>query len=451
MLSSNDVLWQTVLGEIEVIVSGASYSTWFKNTKLLAYEDHKAVIGVPNIFTKRQLEDKYSNLISKIMHKNGASVNNLSYSVHLTTTIPKTPANPPSAGPSLVSPIPAQTASPPPTSSLNKRYTFSNFVVGSSNELAYAAAQAIVREPGERYNPFFVYGGVGLGKTHLIQAVGNEIKKRHPDFVVEYVTSERFQNEFVASILKNSKTLSHKYRRADVLIVDDMQFIAGKEKTQEEFFHTFNTLHQENKQIIISSDKPPKAIPTLEERLRSRFEWGMTADIQAPDLETRMAIIQSKAAESRVDVPPEVVEYLASNIASNIRELEGALTKLLVHCEMRGTSPNLEMTQHMLASSQIKSKHLTPKNIIDKTARFFNISSTEITGPKRDKEIVEPRQVAMYLMRTELHLSFPQVAKQLGRSDHSTAIHSVDKIERALNENHYLRQKVLELKEKLYV
>ncbi len=447
-MSNNDVLWQTVLGEIEVVLSGATFSTWFKNTSLLSADSGNALIGVPNIFTKKQFEEKYRGLIEKTLRKNGVDLKSLNFKVALNSNVKR--VAPP--GPNLVNPVPgSRPAVEPPRSTLNKRYTFSNFIVGGSNELAYAAAQAIAREPGERYNPFFVYGGVGLGKTHLIQAIGNEIKSRQPDFVIEYVTSERFKNEFVASILRNTKNFSHKYRNVDVLIIDDMQFIAGKEKTQEEFFHTFNTLHQNNKQIIISSDKPPKAIPTLEERLRSRFEWGMSADIQAPDFETRMAIIQAKTAHYAVAMPVEVIEYIAANIQSNIRELEGAITKLLAHCEMRGAQPTVEMAENLLTSTGVKSKHLTPKHIIDKTARYFNLSITEITGPKRDKEIVEPRQIAMYLMRTELHLSFPQVAKQLGRSDHSTAMHSVDKIEKALTENQQMRQKVLELKEKLYV
>lgn len=438
----SDGLWPAVLGEIELSVSRASFVTWFKNTTLLKQDEGKLTVGVPNIFTKRQFEDKFNRLIMKILKKNGVDVRSVHYEVHLSTSRPLSTA----PTPNLVAPVP--NAKPANRSSLNDRYNFDSFVVGASNELAYAAAQAIAREPGTKYNPFFVYGGAGLGKTHLIQAIGNEIRKREPEVSIEYVTSERFKNEFVASILSNNKTFFNKYRTVDVLIVDDMQFIAG-EKTQEEFFHTFNALYQNNKQIIMSSDKPPKAIPGLAERLRSRFEWGMNADIQAPDFETRLAIIQSKAAEHNTKLPSDISEYLANHIQANIRELEGALTKLLAHCEMRQVKPTLELVQQMVSPTP-ETRQLSARQLLERTARFFNVSVEELLGPKRDREIVEPRQVAMYLMRTELHLSFPQVAKQVGRSDHSTAMHSVDKIERAVSGNHYLRAKVLELKEKLY-
>jgi chromosomal replication initiator protein len=441
-----EIIWQTVLDEIELNVSRANFTTWFKKTALLSRNEEQVTIGVPSIFAKKQFEDKFNKLIVNTLKKNDVSVSKVQYVVQSfakdTSVI--------TAQPTLTPPYIHPAAKPKTSSALNAKYTFDNFVVGSSNELAYAAAQAIVRDPGAKYNPFFIYGGVGLGKTHLIQAIGNEILHRTPSARIEYITCERFAKEFVASILQK-QTFSNHYRNADVLIIDDIQFISGKEKTQEEFFHVFNALHQNNKQIIISSDKSPKAIPTLEERLRSRFEWGMTADIQAPDYETRIAIIQSKASKAGIDLSSEIAEFLASQIKSNIRELEGVLTKLIAHCEMRREAPSMDLVTHMISPSEGRNRNITPRQIVDKTARFFNISPEELSSAKRDKLIIEPRQIAMYLLRTELHLSFPQIAKQVGRSDHSTAIHSVSKIEKAITNNHYLRQRVFELKEKLYV
>jgi chromosomal replication initiator protein len=337
-------------------------------------------------------------------------------------------------------------------SGLNPKYTFDTFIVGSSNELAYTACQAIANNPGTKYNPLFLYGGVGLGKTHLIQAVGNGVAHRNPDARILYISSETFVNEFLDSIRFKKKGFADKYRNVDVLIIDDIQFIAGKEATQEGFFHTFNALHQTNKQIVISSDKPPKSIPTLEERLRSRFEWGMTIDIQMPDFETRCAILQTKANQTDVTLDRETVEYIASHVQTNIRELEGALNQLLAFCEMRGVKPDIQTASGLLGNVRAsRPHHITAKQVIDKTARHFQIESTDIVSPKRDKHIVVPRQIAMYLLRSELHLSFPKIAVELGRKDHTTAIHSVEKIEKAIKLDYIVRQQVTEIREKLYV
>jgi chromosomal replication initiator protein len=335
---------------------------------------------------------------------------------------------------------------------LNPKYTFDTFIVGSSNELAYTACMAVANNPGTKYNPLFLYGGVGLGKTHLIQAVGNGIVANDPDATILYISSETFVNEFLDSIRFKKKGFADRYRNVDVLIIDDMQFIAGKEKTQEEFFHTFNALHQANKQIIISSDKPPKSIPTLEERLRSRFEWGMTIDIQMPDFETRCAILQTKANQGDVTLDRETVEYIASHVQTNIRELEGALNQLLAFCEMRGVKPDVQTASGLLGNVRAtRPHHITAKQVIDKTAKHFQIDATDIVSPKRDKHIVVPRQIAMYLLRSELHLSFPKIAVELGRKDHTTAIHSVEKIEKAVKLDYIIRQQVTEIREKLYV
>ncbi|HEX3081978.1 MAG TPA: chromosomal replication initiator protein DnaA, partial [Candidatus Saccharimonadia bacterium] len=345
------------------------------------------------------------------------------------------------------------TAAPAGRSNLNPRYTFENFVVGSSNDFAHAACQAVAKSPGTKYNPLFIYGGVGLGKTHLMQAVGNEILRRDPSKRIEYVTIEGFTNEFINSISKKkNESFVEKYRNVDVLIIDDMQFLAGKEKTQDEFFHTFNALHQANKQIIISSDKPPKQLVMLEDRLISRFEMGITVDIQPPDLETRSAIIQSKAASMGIVLPLEVVDYIARHAQSNIRELEGILTKVLADREHNGAEPSLARIQHLLAAdvaARPKARPMSPKAIIERVAAYFDLQTSDIIGAKRDKEIVVPRQITMYLLREELGLSFPKIAAAIGGRDHTTAMHSVTKIEKLIEADDGLRTDVQAIRDRL--
>ncbi len=447
-----NALWQTVLGEIELSVSRASFVTWFKNTELIDNDGGNITIGVPNIFAKQQLEIKFAEQISGILNKNGVSVQSLSFAISSSVKKPRTTdrAASATATPTFIATTePKRTSTP--SNALNPRYTFETFIVGSSNELAYSACMAAAREPGTKYNPLFLYGGVGLGKTHLMQAVGHEVSRKNPSARVLYISCETFVNDFVDHIKFKKKGFADRYRNVDVLIVDDMQFIAGKEKTQEEFFHTFNALHQANKQIILSSDKPPKAIPTLEDRLRSRFEWGMAIDIAAPDFETRCAILQTKANQSGASLGRETVEYLATNIQTNIRELEGALNQLLAFCEMRGVAPDLATAQGLLGSARAtRPHHLTPKQIIEKTARHFQLEAPDICSPKRDKHIVVPRQIAMYLLRSELHLSFPKIASELGRKDHTTAIHSVDKIEKAIKLDYIVRQQITDIRDRLY-
>jgi len=338
-------------------------------------------------------------------------------------------------------------------SNLNPRYTFENFVVGSSNDFAHAAAHAVAKSPGTKYNPLFIYGGVGLGKTHLMQAVGNEILRNDPSKRIEYVTIESFTNEFINSISKKkNETFVEKYRNVDVLIIDDMQFLAGKEKTQDEFFHTFNALHQANKQIIISSDKPPKMLTMLEDRLTSRFEMGITVDIQPPDLETRSAIIQSKATSQGIVLPLDVVDYIARHAQSNIRELEGTLTKVLAASEHRGAEPTLPQVQQLLAAdaaARPKIKPVGTKVIIERVSAYFDLPVSDLCGEKRDKEIVVPRQIAMYLMRVEMGISFPKIANAVGGRDHTTAMHSVRKIEKLVETDDNLRNDIQALRERI--
>lgn len=446
-------VWQAVLGEIELTVSRANFATWFMNTRLLRYRDNVLVIGVPNVFIKQQLERKYNDLILDILSKNGVTPERIEYKIHSSITLPKK-----SNDDTVILNAPKATSSRPTSSlvhsyrqGLNEKYTFDGFIVGSGNELAYAACQAIAQNPGTKYNPLFIYGGVGIGKTHLIQAVGNAVLAKNPDAHIVYVSTEQFVQEFLDAIrYKKNTDFAGYYRSADVLIVDDMQFIAGKEKTQEEFFHTFNALHQANKQIIISSDKPPREIPTLEERLRSRFAWGMSIDMQNPDFETRCAIVQTKAHGHSIELPSDVVEYLANLVQTNIRELEGALNQLLAFCEMRGLAPDLAIATSLIGSSKNRPKHLSAKQIIERTARHFHIPMEDIMGPKRDKDIVVPRQIAMYMLRSELHLSFPKIARELGRKDHTTAIHSVEKIQKESSFDPDIKAAITEIKERLY-
>ncbi|MBC7546990.1 chromosomal replication initiator protein DnaA [Candidatus Saccharibacteria bacterium] len=460
-----DSLWLAVLGEIELSVSRGNYVTWFKNTQLIKHDSESTVIAVANVFIKQQLERKYSDLISETLRKNNIISDKLEFKITAQAGVPRRTKDdeqvtitsaaetPQYREPQAAMPIKAagNNFSHSYRQGINERYTFDTFIVGSGNELAFAACQSIAQSPGNKYNPLFLYGGAGIGKTHLIQAVGNATLARNPGAKVLYITTEQFVQEFVDALrFRKTADFASYYRTADVLIVDDIQFIAGKEKMQEEFFHTFNAIHQGNRQIIISSDKPPKEIPTLEERLRSRFAWGMSIDMQNPDFETRCAIVQTKAQTHNIVLPNDVVDYLAMNIQTNIRELEGALNQLLAFCEMRSLDPSLSIVTNMLGVNKTRPKHLSAKQIIERTAKHFQIPMEDILGPKRDKDIVVPRQIAMYILRSELHLSFPKIARELGRKDHTTAIHSVEKIEKESRLDASLRSTISEIKERLY-
>jgi chromosomal replication initiator protein len=454
-------LWQTVLGEIELTVSRGAYVTWFKNTRLLRHKDNVVVIGVPNVFIKQQLEKKYNQLVVDTMTKNGFTPERVEYKIYSSINIPKKTEEETLILSAATTERIANTITQnrPVTTTLthtyrqglNEKYTFDNFIVGSGNELAYAACQAVATTPGTKYNPLFLYGGVGIGKTHLVQAVGNAVMANNPNAHVVYVSIEQFLQEFLDAIkFKKNTDFASYYRNADVLIIDDIQFIAGKEKTQDEFFHTFNALHQADKQIIINSDRPPKDIATLDDRLKSRFAMGMSIDLQVPDFETRCVILQTKAQAHGLNLDQPVVEYLANLVQSNIRELEGALNQFLAFCEMRGLSPDINIATTLLGSVKSRPKHISAKQIIERCAKHFQIPMEEIMGPKRDKDIVVPRQVAMYMLRSELHLSFPKIARELGRKDHTTAIHSVEKIEKEVSYDADIKAAVTEIKERLY-
>jgi len=459
-------LWQAALGELELLLSKANFTTWFKNTSIADIEDVKVTISVPNNFTKEWLEKKYHQTILKalknvtnsqikeIIYKidgNIASLNNLGSNFLEKTTVPAAVNS--FLGTDTENDIVGNKKSPAGDLTLNSKYTFANFIVGKNNELAHAAALAVAKNPGHAYNPLFIYGGVGFGKTHLLQAIGNKILGDNPRAKILYVSCEKFTNDFIDSIQhKKIDEFKQKYRSTDVLLIDDIQFISGKEQTQEAFFHTFNELHQQNKQVVISSDRPPKAIATLEHRLISRFEWGMIADITPPDLETKMAIIEAKAKEKNYSIDPEITNYLASVIHNNIRELEGALNRIIAHSQLQNKKLLLndvkQIIESIIANSQKKS--LTPKYIINTVAEYFDIDITDIIGPCRKKNLTNPRQIIMYLMREEIKSSYPTIGQELGGRDHTTVIHAYEKIIKNLKIDDKLRQDINILKQKLY-
>ena len=334
---------------------------------------------------------------------------------------------------------------------LNNRYVFETFIVGKNNELAHAACQAVAANPGHAYNPLFIYGGVGLGKTHLLQAIGHELSKKSEKIL--YVSCEKFTNDYIQAIRNGqAKDFKDHYRHVDLLLIDDIHFMGGKDGTQEEFFHTFNDLHQSNRQIVISSDRPPKAIPALEKRLLSRFEWGMIADIGSPDLETRIAILDAKCREKNYKLDKNILAYIANNITSNIRELEGALNRLIAYYEFNNSLPSIELTKNILSGiiSNFQSKSTTPKIIIEAVSRFFDINVKDITGQSRKKELVVPRQIAMFLMRQEINSSYPSIGQELGGRDHTTAMHAYNKISKECQEDEKIKLNINSIKQLIY-
>jgi chromosomal replication initiator protein len=441
-------IWQAVLAQIQLMTSPANFATWFKNTKISSLGNGKAIISVPNSFVKEWLQQKYSKTIFKILKSLNAEVKELEYQVEKSglRIVEKKDYEIPESNQVLF----RETEIDKKTS-LNPRYTFSNFVVGSFNELAHAAAMAVVKNPGQIYNPLFIYGGVGLGKTHLLQAIGNEILYENSKRKVKYVPAEKFVTEVIASIKEHRiEKLKSFYQSFDVLIVDDIQFLSGKEKTQEEFFYTFNSLYEKNKQIVLSSDRPPKAIPALAERLRSRFEGGMIADISLPDFETRLAILRKKSEERGVNFSDEILNYIATNIKRNIRELEGALNILITYFKLNQKYPDLQIAKQLLKNLiSPPSKVSSMKKIIKTVAEFYDISEKELLSNSRKREYVKPRQIAMYLLREELKTSFPFIGRKFGK-DHTTAIHAWQKISNELKNNGNLVDELVNIRGKIF-
>jgi len=445
---NNEELWQAVLAQIQLNTSQANFATWFKNTGIVSQKDNKVTIGTPNSFVKEWLENKYHKFILKILHSLKEDIKEVCYSVNndlLKNFKPQSMVLP------EINQLDFQELKINKETNLNPRYTFDSFVVGPFNELPHAAAYAVAKNPGFVYNPLFVYGGVGLGKTHLLQAIGNEILKNFPKKKIRYVSSEKFASEVVSSI-KNQEidALKVKYKSFDVLILDDIQFIAGKEKTQEEFFHVFNTLYENNKQIVLSSDRPPKTIQSLTERLRSRFEGGMIADISAPDLETRMAILKTKAQEKQVSLSDEIFQYIATVIPRNIRELEGALNRLIAFQKLNNQQITIDFAKNILKNVVLEpSKIITPKKIIETVAEFYDLKEKDLLAISRKKEIVKPRQIAMYFLREELKSSFPFIGRKFSGKDHTTAIHSYKKIVQEILKDKKLEEEIGLIRERI--
>ncbi len=442
-------LWKLVLGEMAQKTSRANFATWLKGSRFLDRRDGVGCIGLPNNFAKEWVQNKYHKDLLGIIRLFDDSIKKLEFLV--ISEAPEEARTRVVVG-ERTSPNQSQISLEfrvDPETNLNSRYNLGGFVVGSSNELAHAAAGAVVQDVGTKYNPFFVYGGVGLGKTHLIQAMGNEILSRyHGSVKPKYVTSERFTNDVVWAIRnKRMEDIKKKYRDVDVLIIDDIQFIGGKEKTEEEFFHTFNALYEHNKQIIISSDRPPQSIPTLEERLRSRFEGGLIVDISYPEYETRVAIIKSKLQQNGRMLSDEVVDLIARRVKKNIRELEGVLNKIVFYQDKKQNDISRKVAEEIIDKSiQTFSRPVSDAQVIGAVADFYNIPTSDLIGRCRRKEIVEPRQVTMYLLRDILGLSYPYIGEKMGR-DHTTAIHSFEKITVELTKNSNLNQKMFQIRE----
>ncbi len=442
--TTKEELWETVLAQIQSTISQANFNTWFKNTEIISVEENSILISVPNSFAKEWLENKYGKTILKIVGTINDDIREIKYIINNKGFNSAKKIKPRTSRPEIVeNQLELADFSISKETNLNPKYTFDNFVVGPFNELPHAAGQAVAQNPGSLYNPLFIYGGVGLGKTHLMQAIGNEIVKNLPKKKIKYVSVEKFTSEVVSSIRnKTMEEFKKKYREVDVLIIDDVQFLSGKEKTQEEFFHTFNSLYEKNKQIIISSDRPPKAIQALAERLRSRFEGGMITDVSQPDLETRLAIIKTKAQEKNISFPEEIYLYIAENIQQNIRELEGALNKLAAHQKLGNQIIDLEKAKAIIKKMTPPAKVKTPQKIIKSVSHFYDLKEKDLLEKSRKKEIVKPRQIAMYLLREDLKCSFPFIGRKIGGKDHTTVIHSYEKIKKEAEKSEELREEI---------
>ncbi len=448
-------LWQATLGELEVQLSKANFTTWFRNTAILAIDGGLVTIGVPNNFTKAWLEKKYyASILARLQQLTERGVKKILFQVGSCVAASQQPT-------AISIPITQKLHDREKDSSardalskwgLNARYTFDTYIVGKGNELASAAARAVAARPGEAYNPLFVYGGVGLGKTHLLQAVGNEVIRTNPQCKILYVTCETFTTDFINAVKSGQgKNFHDRYRGVDLLLVDDVQFLSGKNETQEAFFHTFNTLHQTNRQVILSADRPPREINALEKRLLSRFEWGMVADVNPPDFETRVAILEKKCFERQYSIAADILQYIAGAVQHNVRELEGALNKLIAFHQLKNTPLTLEFVKTILASGSASTKRsITPKHIINTVATFYDVELDELSGKSREQRLAFPRQIIMYLLREELKYSFPAIGQELGGRDHTTAIHAVEKINQEINKNTSLNQKINLIREQLY-
>lgn len=470
MVVSDRDLWLNILQKVEVEIKRPHFLTWFQNTAILSFNDGLLVIGVPNVYAKDWLENKINGQLVSAIQTINPSVREVMFEIDPNLNLPddgravdvtkffgteKKPRKLPNKQEvKLVEGISSKC--------LNPKYNLQNFVVGPDNRLAHAAGLAVANSPGRTYNPLFVYGGVGLGKTHLLQAIGNEMLRNDSDKVVVYLTSERFTNEIVEAIRKrNSKAFKDRYRKVDCLIIDDIQFLANKDRTQEEFFHTFNELYDNNKQIVISSDRPPKELDLLEDRLVSRFEMGMIVDIQFPDYETRLAILHSKSKEHQVLIHGEVLEFIAMNVHDSVRELEGVLVQAIAQAQLEHSTPTIRSVAKIIKKLGLNADKLhgfesfdegagkafkNSEDIIELVSAYYKISSLDLMGDSRKRHIIMPRQVAMYLIRTELDISYEQIGEEFGGKNHTTVMHACEKIVNRLKKDKNLLRDVNSIK-----
>lgn len=450
-----DQAWQSVLGQLQMEMPRASFDTWVRDTRPVGYDNGTITIGVRNAYARDWLESRLASTVNRLLI--GIMDSNVSVSFAVSQgeeSVQQGDVEP--FDQTLGRPATASIDNTPSESrarnaSLNPRYTFESYVVGSGNRLAHAACLAVAEKPARAYNPLFVYGGVGLGKTHLLHAVANACHAR--GLTVLYVSSEEFTNDMINAIRTHTtQAFRDKYRSADVLLVDDIQFIAGKESTQEEFFHTFNTLHGQDKQIIVSSDRPPKSLVTLEERLRSRFEWGLTADIQPPDLETRLAILRSKAERAGRQVSDEILETVAKRVQSNIRELEGALNRIIAFADLSGSPLTPNLVDVALADLLPQRGDVEPEKVVHQVAEYYKLSVDRFLSRDRSRDVALPRQVAMYLLREEANLSYPQIGEVLGGRDHTTVMYAIDKINKEIRDDtgSKLSRDIIQIRQQLY-
>ncbi len=449
---NNNDLWQSVLAQMQLHISKANFATWFQNTEISDRDNEKVVISVPNAFSKEWLSNKYYKIMLKTMRDIDIGIKELEFLIN-PQALKNITREPQKEQEKIdTEQLKFDEFKVNKETNLNPRYTFENFVVGSFNDLAYAAALAVCENPGYAYNPLFIYGGVGLGKTHLMQAIGNKIANDPKKKKVRYIPSEKLISNIVSAIRSNTmEAFKASLAPIDVLIIDDVQFIAGKVKTQQEFFHAFNSLYEKNKQIILSSDRQPNAIPELEERLRSRFEGGMIIDVSLPDYETRLVILKQKLQEKNMKLPEDILEYIASNVKKNVRELEGALNSLLIYYKINNTIPTLEVAKKLLKSFIFSPFDVTNyKKIIEVVSKFYNLEEKHLFEETRRKEIVKPRQIAMFLLRKELKYSFPAIARKFGGKDHTTVIYAYKKILREVEENSKLTEELNLIKQRVY-
>jgi chromosomal replication initiator protein len=434
--------WEAALGQFQMDMPKASYDTWVKDSRFISQKENTITIGVNNAYARDWLESRLKTTADRLM----TSILGCTQSLVFVVNSAEEPCKEEQQTALTIIP---DSCSKPVQKNFNSRYTFDSFVVGPNSRLAHAASQAVAENPAKAYNPLFLYGGVGLGKTHLLHAIGNEAARNHQNIL--YVSSEEFTNDLINAIRRHdTSTFREKYRKVDVLLIDDIQFIAGKESTQEEFFHTFNTLHGQDKQIVISSDRPPKAMVTLEERLRSRFEWGLIVDIQPPELETRIAILRFKAEQAGRVVPDEILESVAKKIQANIRELEGALTRILAFSDLSGRPLTLELANLALVDLLPDDSDPEPADVMDIVARAFNLSNEELLSRNRSKKIALPRQIAMYLMREMGHFSLPQIGQTLGGRDHTTVLYACEKVADMIERDDMFRRQVHQIRDQIF-